>query len=315
MRLLVPLLVLLLLLAPPVARATTSPAEDGAEPCAIGLALGSGGAAGLAHIAMLAVFDELGMQPSRIAGTSIGAVIGALYSAGLDARTIGGLFDEFGGSGLDAISGLIQGDNGLNLRDVMDLDLEHGGLVDPGGFIEFLEDQTPVRDFEALRIPLDVVATDYWSGEAVVLSTGSLFDAVRASMAVPGLFSPLRRGQQLLIDGGTTNPLPVDRLRDDCSTVIAIDVSGARPRPDDDPEAGFSDLLFGSFTLMQQALISQTLTQYEPDLYLKPEIRNVRLLHFNRIDSVLEQAAPTAQRLRHFLEPHRADSGNGDRPR
>ena len=304
------LLPLLLLLAPPVPAGSST---DRSESCEIGLALGSGGAAGLAHIAALEVFDDLGVEPSRIAGTSIGAVIGTLYASGLEASTIEAIFDEFGGSGLDALTGLIEGDNGLHLRDVMKLDLEHGGLVDSGGFIDFLKAQTTARDFDDLPIPLEIIATDYWTGQPVTLSNGSLFEAVQASMAVPGLFSPVRRGQQLLIDGGTTNPLPVDRLRADCDLVIAIDVSGARPRPDNEETAGFSDLLFGSFELMQQALIGQALQQHAPDLYLKPEIRNVRLLHFNRIRSVLDQAAPAAERLRDFLQQELRNDGETER--
>ena len=303
-RLLPSLLAVLLTLAIP----RPAPAIDD-PPCEIGLALGSGGAAGLAHIAMLEVFDDLETAPSMIAGTSIGAVIGALYAAGLDAARIRALFEEFGGSGLDALSELAGGDNGLDLRDVMNLDLEHGGLVDPAGFIEFLAAQTDVQRFEDLRIPLEVVATDYWTGRTVILDDGDLFEAVQASMAVPGLFSPVRNGERLLIDGGTTNPLPVDRLRARCRTVIAVDVSGARPQPGDEAGENVSDLLFGSFELMQQALIRQARLTDPPDLYLRPEIRGVRLLHFNRIDRVLAQAAPGAERLRAFLLRHPRTDG------
>jgi len=306
------LLLPMLLVIPPETHA--APAD--AERCEIGLVLGSGGAAGLAHIELLRVFDELEIQPSRIAGTSIGAVIGVLYASGLEAATIEGIFNEFGGSGLDTITGLIRGNNGLDLRDVMNLDLENGGLVDAQGFIDFLQAQTPARSFDDLRIPMEIITTDYWTGQPVVRSTGPLFEAVQASMAVPGLFSPVRSGEQLLIDGGTTNPLPIDRLRADCDRVIAIDVSGARPRPGDETAAEFSDLLFGSFELMQQALIAQSLKQHRPDLYLKPEIRNVRLLHFNRIRSVLEQTAPEARRLRNYLQAlvrhHEREESNHD---
>ncbi|NKI33669.1 patatin-like phospholipase family protein [Wenzhouxiangella sp. XN79A] len=304
-------LLLLVVLAPDahVAAETVESAASEATDCEIGLALGSGGAAGLAHIAMLNVFDELGLRPSRIAGTSIGAVIGALYAAGLDADSIETLFAEFGGSGLDALSRMIDGDNGLGLRDVLNLDLEHGGLIDPEGFIEFLATHTEARDFGDLRIPLEVIATDYWTGETVVLDEGPLFEAVEASMAVPGLFSPVRRGAHMLIDGGTTRPLPLDRLRAGCARVIAVDVSGARPRPGDQAAAEFSDLLFGSFELMQQALIADARFRDPPDLYIKPEIHDVRLLHFNRIESVLAQSAPAAAELRAYLEAHRNEQG------
>lgn len=305
LRNLLPLLFLLPVLAH--AAAPKDDADPDQSSCDIGLALGSGGAAGLAHISILQVFDELDLRPSRIVGTSIGAVIGALYAAGMDAQTIRSLFEEFGGSGLDALSGLFDGGNGLDLRDVLDLDLANGGLIDPTGFIDFLAERTEARSFSDLRLPLEVIATDYWSGRTVTIDSGNLFEAVQASMAVPGLFSPVPRGDQLLIDGGTSNPLPFDLLLDDCERVIAVDVSGARPRRGEAGEADLTDLLFGSFELMQQSMIAEKRRHRPPHLYLKPEIRNVRLLHFNRIDRVLSQAGPAADRLRLYLSAPQAE--------
>ncbi|MFH7320857.1 patatin-like phospholipase family protein [Desulfurivibrio sp. D14AmB] len=265
----------------------------------VGLALGSGGAGGLAHIAMLRVFDDLGIKPARITGTSIGAVIGALYAAGLSAAEIEEIFAEFGGSSLDVLSRLIMPGSELTLAALLKID-SNGGIFDSGGFLKFLAGKVEARSFEDLAIPLAVVATDYWTGETVVLDQGDLFTAVQASMAVPGLFPPVQRGQQLLIDGGTSNPLPFDLLLKRHDLVVAIDVSRSRTRSEEQ-QVDSLDLLLGSFTIMQQSIIAARMEAAQPDIYIKPELHDIRMLHFNRIEAVLEQAKPAAAELQRRL--------------
>ncbi|MCC5858078.1 MAG: patatin-like phospholipase family protein [Ectothiorhodospiraceae bacterium] len=266
----------------------------------IGLALGSGGAGGLAHIAVLEVFDELGRKPDLIVGTSIGAVIGALYASGLSAEDIYDIFDDFAGSGLDALSGLVGSGSELDLGDVIKLGFKDGGVFDSSGFLEFLAGEMPVKTFDALRIPLLIVATDYWSGDTVLLGEGELIPAMKASMAVPGLFSPVRDDDRLLIDGGTSNPLPFDVARARTDLVIAVDVTGTRSRTGDN-EASWVDLLFKTFEIMQQSIIAARMEAGEPDIYIKPEISGVRLLDFYRIDDILEQSRTAADTLRERL--------------
>ncbi len=296
------LCVLVLLCCHPVA-ATEPRAAPETPPPSIGLALGSGGASGLAHIAMLGVFDELGIKPAAIAGTSIGAVMGALYAGGLDAAEIRVVFEEFGGSRLDMLSGMLQADAGPSIAGLLETDLTNGGVLDINGFLEFLADKIEARTFAELDIPLVVVATDYWSGKMQVIDTGPLFPALAASMAVPGLFAPVERGDALLIDGGTSNPLPFDLLQDRCELVVAVDVSGSRHR-NGTAKPGMLDMLFKTFEIMQGSLIALRLRENPPDIYIKVDSSNVRLLEFNRIDEVLEQAQPAAAELRRQLAGH-----------
>lgn len=300
------LLILALAVAPGPggARADTTADEaaDGhSAPLSIGLALGSGGAAGLAHIAMLQVFDDIGIRPARISGTSIGAIIGALYAAGLNAGEIHDVFDEFGGSSLDMLSGLLAADPGDKLTGLLELELGDGGVLDSTRFMDFLRSKMDARTFADLEIPLEVVATDYWSGETVILRDGDLFEALAASSAVPGLFPAIQRGDQLLIDGGTSEPLPVGVLIGRYPLVVAIDVSGTRERSSDG-QAGILKLLFQTFGLMQQSLIATQVENSPPDIYIKPDISNVRLLHFNRIERIMEESRPAAEALRQALQ-------------
>lgn len=262
-----------------------------------GLALGSGGAGGLSHIAILRVYDELGTRPARIAGTSVGAVIGALYAAGLTANEIEAIFKAFAGSELDVLSGILESD--LGISDLFRSGLENGGLVDPSGFLEFLAGHMEATRFRDLEIPLTLVATDFWSGEPVILEHGNLLEAIHASIAVPGLFEPVRRGEQLLVDGGTSKPLPFDLLLGHVEKTIAIDVTGNRvPNGTND---GALSLLFKTFELMQQSITREMRHHREPDLYIRVDTSGIRLLEIHRLEEILRQAEPAARQLRETL--------------
>ena len=291
-------------------------ADESTEWPDIGLALGSGGAGGLAHIAMIEVFEELSIQPSVISGTSIGAIVGALYAGGLDSGEIRALFVDFGDSALNPFGGLGGGGDGVTWTDLLDIDFDNGSVISADGFLDLLGERIEAREFSDLSIPLKIVATDYWTGQSVVIDDGDLFQAIKASMAVPGLFAPVDDGDRLLIDGGVSNPLPWELVSDQ-DLVVAIDVTGTRkPSPDDPPD--LSELLFKTFEIMQQSMINQKRTANPPDIYIKADLEGIRLLHFDRVDDVLEQARQAADALRSDLleaqsaqRDARPDSNNG----
>lgn len=270
------------------------------EPPRIGLALGSGGAGGLAHIAMLEVFEALEIEPAAVAGTSIGAIIGALHAAGLKSGEIQQLFREFGESALNPFSGLLEDNGAPGWRELLEIDLANGSFIDSSGFIAFISERFDARSFAELNKPLAIVATDYWSGEAQVFREGELLPPLKASMAVPGLFAPVAFGDKLLIDGGTSNPLPLDLL-DGVDIVVAIDVSGTR-REARDGRPDITDLLFSTFEIMQQSIVREKAEHAMPDIYIKPELPGIRLLHFDRVDRVVELAGKAAEKLRAALE-------------
>jgi NTE family protein len=157
-----------------------------------------------------------------------------------------------------------------------------------------------VSRFEELQIPLQVVTTDYYSSEQVVIESGELLDAVKASMAIPGVFTPVRRDGRLLIDGGMVNPVPFDLLTD-CDIVVAINVMGGlRHRQHKIPS--LFRIVLGSFDIMQNSIITAKLKQSPPDIYIAPPIIDIAVPDFNKADVVFKQAMPACQQLKHALE-------------
>jgi NTE family protein len=270
-----------------------------AEPT-IGLALGAGGANGLAHIAMLEVLDEMGIKPHRISGSSIGAIIGALYAAGMSGKQIRELVEQFIISPGEPLLEKLVSKDALRWVDFIEIELGNGGILSSEGFIAFLYDTLKPKTFEQLQIPLKVVAADLWSREQVVLQSGELLPAVKASMALPGVFQPVVRNERVLVDGGTVNPVPYDLLMDECDLVIAIDVSGERTPPEE-PAADYFATVFNSAKVMQQAIMTEKLRHQRPAIYIKPRIVDIRALEFYRAEEVFSMAAPARQELKQQL--------------
>jgi NTE family protein len=267
----------------------------------VGIALGSGGAKGLAHILMLEALDEMGIKPHCIAGCSMGAIIGALYAAGLRAKDIRKFIDRLVISGDETWSEALFRKDILKWIDFVDPELGSGGLINGANFIQYLHKAIPHTRFEELAIPLKIVAADFWRREEVVLESGELLDAVKASMALPGLFVPVVRDGRVLVDGGAVNPVPYDLLIDDCDIVIAIDVIG-HTSADTHSLPSFFDAIFNTVHIMQQSILVQKMRNHRPDIYIKPEITDIRMLEFYKADTIYKQAASAKLRLRKELE-------------
>jgi len=178
----------------------------------IGLALSGGGARGLAHIGVLKVLEREGIPVDFLAGTSMGGVIAAAYASGLSVDYIEKEALRMGRL--------------RNLITLLDRSLPRRGLVEGQKVQEYLTTHLGDKTFEEMKIPLSLVAVDLISGQEVVLNSGSVVDAVRATVSLPGVFAPFRLGDYLLMDGGVLNNLPADVVRHTgADVVIAVDVS------------------------------------------------------------------------------------------
>jgi NTE family protein len=282
----------------------TSAAQNKTTPSTtptIGIALGAGGANGLAHILMLEVLDDLHIKPHRITGSSIGAVIGALYASGMSARDIRALVEEFIISSDEKLFDELLNPDAMRWMNFIEVELGKGGLLSTEGFVKFLHKQLGDIKFEQLQIPLQIVASDLWERKQVVLQSGPVIPAINASMALPGVFDPVIIDDHVLVDGGLTNPVPFDLLLDECDIVIAIDVSGVRTRPDKNTPT-FFETIFNSIKVMQSGILNAKMQYRQPDIYLAPEIVDVRTLEFYRAKQIFSQAQPAKKELRKRLE-------------
>ncbi|MGD2112606.1 MAG: patatin-like phospholipase family protein [Gammaproteobacteria bacterium] len=271
----------------------------GAAPT-IGIALGAGGANGLAHILMLEALDEMGIRPHRISGSSIGAIIGALYASGIRGKQIRELVGQFIISPDEGLVEELLNRDALRWVEFLEIDLGHGGLLSSEGFIAFLYDTLRHDRFEDLEIPLRVVAADLWDRREVVLDSGALLPAIKASMALPGVFEPAVIDGRVLIDGGTVNPVPYDLLTGECDIVIGVDVSGKRTPPHPQ-EPSYFETIFNAAKVMQQAIMTEKRRRVTPAIYIAPRIVDVRALEFYRATQVFEQATPAKQELKRRL--------------
>lgn len=268
----------------------------------IGLALGGGGAKGFAHVPILEALDELGVRPARIAGTSIGAVIGALYAAGLSAKEIRETVDELVISEKDDWLDILLNKDLGRIADIIRPGVLRGSLLHPESFLEVLSHHLPTKSFGGLKTPLAVVAADYWSREQVIFERGALLPAIGASVALPGLFKPYPVGDRLLIDGGTVNPVPFDLLQPKCDITVAVDVLGSRTRHERPGGPSFFETVFTAFQIMQQTILYEKLERRKPDIYLRPPLVDIKVLDFHRVDEIYRQAGKAKAQLQRELE-------------
>lgn len=187
----------------------------------LGLVLSSGAAYGMAHIGVLKVLEQEGIRPDIIAGTSIGALIGALWAAGYRAEEMEALAQKFNKSSAF-----------FNLIGFGDITLFDQGFLKGNRVRKFLESLLGDRRFEDLKVPLRVIAADLFTSEEMILNHGRVVDAVRASISIPGIFKPVTLDDRYMIDGGVIDPLPVRVLaREGIKKIIAVNVlCGPRDR-------------------------------------------------------------------------------------
>ncbi len=266
----------------------------------IGVALGAGGARGLAHIIALQAFEELGVKPSVIAGTSIGAVIGAGLAAGLTTAEMKDAVEEIRASKPRRFGLFSNNPEFKFVVALLDPTTEAGGLIKGEKFIRFLRSKIKAERFEDLQIPLLVVATDFWRREQVILNKGNLLKAVWASYSLPGLFAPVLIGKDLLVDGGLMNPLPYDILRPACDITVAIDVSVKEI--DRKSRVHAQEVLFSAYQILQNSIVREKRKQSQPDILIETEIRDVRALEFSKAKSIFEQALPAKEELKRKLD-------------
>jgi len=275
--------------------------EKNADTTSIGIAFGAGGARGIAHLLMIEALDELGLKPSIISGSSIGAVVGAFCAAGFSSKEMKEILNQLINPKSDSVFDFLLKSDIVKMFTMFDPQFIKSGFIKGEKFQSYMKSNLKVSRFEELKIPLIVVATDYWKKEAVIFDKGDLLNPIKASYSLPGLFTPVKIKNKVLIDGGAVNPLPYDLLKDKCDITIAIDVTAFKSQTESEIPPTF-DSVFTTYQTMQNSIIKERLKFYKPDIYIRPEIYDVRVFDFLKADSIFNQAQPAKEQLKRELD-------------
>lgn len=274
-----------------LADTATEESVPGASRPTVGLALSGGGARGVSHIGVLRVLEQLDVPVDYIAGTSMGAVVGGLYASGLSVDQLEEIVNNTDWKAIfkDELPRPYRTfrrkrDDDLQLAKLKP-GVKDGKIGLPSGVIQgekfdaFLRRWTmqvrDINDFDDLRIPFRAVATDIGTGAPVVMGDGDLVTALRATLSVPGAFAAVRRDGRLLVDGGISNNLPIDVVRDmGADVVIAVDISSPLlPAEEVGSILTISSQLIGIMTY--RTTVEQIETLGEQDLLITPDLGDI----------------------------------------
>jgi NTE family protein len=237
-----------------------SPPSAEKRPVRLGLALGGGAARGFAHVGVIQVLEEAGLQPSLVTGTSAGSLVAALYASGKSSGELTRLAESM---------------QEAEITDWMIPILNRGALRGEA-LAKYVNTQVGGKTLEQMKIPLGIVATDLRTGEPITFRRGNTGSAVRASSAVPAVFQPVRIGEHEYVDGGLVSPVPVRQARDmGANFVIAVDISSD---PEGNPAGDTFQILMQTFTIMGKSI--NTLALKDADFVVRPALTGVKSADF-----------------------------------
>ena len=266
----------------------------------IGLALGGGSARGLAHVLMLEAIDDLGLTPARIVGTSIGAIMGAAYAAGLSGTDIREFCQQLLGSKFNFLKRF-----GKDLPDSLTAlwSLRSAPIVDGVSFFEIVMPESVHCDFAGLKIPFTAITVDFYAMQEWAISHGPVIPAITASSALPTLMRPVEIEGRVLIDGGFSNPTPYDLLlgKPDIDITVAIDVTGNTGQRRNNGLPGSFDGWGGAAQIMFHSITREKLKNARPDIFIHPAVGGFGTLDFFQLAEIFEAAKPAKEDLKRQL--------------
>ncbi len=277
----------------PVQASTETPVKESDEMPTDGfaLALGGGAAKAFAHIPILEAMDELGVTPTEISGTSMGSILGGLYASGMSGK-------EIRKYAVDLFTRKTQLFQKLFLKDGRTwsslFNVVRPAIIDPIVLFETVFPAELAADFSGLRIPMKIIATDFYRQSQVVLEEGPLLPAIAASSALPMLLTPVEIDGLVLIDGGFVNPTPFDVFDDSKLLTVGIDVTGSDYSRKSGLPSGM-DTWIGSFSITLHSLVAAKLECSRPDLLIEPPIGKFKTMDFFKIEDLLEAADPAKE--------------------
>ena len=248
--------------------------SEATRPSTVGLALGGGAVRGAAHIGVLSVLEEAGIEADVVAGTSVGSIIGAAYAAGVSSADMLELM------------------HGVSWKDLTRPTFgSKYSFANTAPMARFIEQAIGATDFSDLGKPFAAVTCDVVTGNQVVIREGNVSRAVLASSAVPGVFPPVEDGEALYIDGGVVDLVPVTAVRDlGADYVIAVNIIPKR-RGSHRP-ANAQELLLASFEIMQYVVERDA---QSADVFIEPQVADFGLMDFSNVSELYERGRVAAQ--------------------
>lgn len=246
----------------------------------IGLALSSGGAKGIAHISLIKAFEENNIKLHSITGSSIGSIIGAFYASG------------YSGKEMSEIAKSIKKDD---IKKIFSRTIPVRNLLKNGGVKDFLNKFFKNKKFEDLNTRFSIVTTNLNTGESVVINKGYLVDAIMSSIAIPGIFEPVKMNNELFVDGAVSTPILLNPVKQDCDFTIASVIrqknKGSVHTKSFVNRIPFLDISLKSALIMQDYLIKNYLDLEKPDFIFDfINIKDFDLLSFDESSSILREA-------------------------
>jgi len=240
----------------------------------MGLALGGGFARGIAHIGVLQALVAHRIPIDYVAGTSAGSLVGAMFCAGLDPWLLERICEQ------------------LNWRALVRLKLRRDGLLDAEGLERFVLGNMGDVQFRDLKIPFVATATDLLTGTEVLLNSGRVSTAVRASCAFPGIFLPVRVGTHTLVDGGLVHPVPSTVVRSmGADLVIGVELN--RPGPTGKPLRNLLHIMLQSLALVQRPQVEKSLR--EADVTIQPPLHDFSVMELERVEDMVRAGREAAE--------------------
>ncbi|OEH85770.1 esterase [Desulfuribacillus stibiiarsenatis] len=250
----------------------------------IGLALGSGGGRGLAHIGVLNALKEMAVPIHCIAGSSVGSMIAAFYANNMDLHMVARFLAT------------------LKKKHWLDLSVPGLGMISGEKFKEIAKLLTHNKNIEDLCIPIAIVATDLEKGERVVFQTGPIYRAVRASCSIPGIFAPECYEGRLLVDGGVIDRVPINAAKDlGADFIIAVDVGPDKNATKID---NMFDVIAQTIDIMEKEILSIRLL--DADVILRPQVGHIGIIDFDHVEECIqagyEEAYKHQEQIMQFVQ-------------
>ena len=248
----------------------------------LGIALGGGGAKGFAHIGVLKTLVKAGYDFDIVTGTSIGALVGAVYAS----------------SNLDKLEEIITKFNLLHIPFLLSPTISRQGLFSGKKIESLLKELINEYRIEKLPKSFAAICVDLNKYELVTIQSGDLVKAVRASISIPGIFTPIKMGNQLLVDGGVLEPVPVEAAKKlGADFVIAVDLLSKSNNNKNSKISNIVDIIQKTSITTQQSLTRFRMKIFPPDILIEPEVADIGILDFKNGSDIVKEGESATKRL------------------